>query len=75
MKIFISWSGERSKYIAVALKEWLPLVLHDLKPWVSDKDITAGERWAQAVAGELDTSNFGILCVTPENVKNEWILF
>ncbi len=75
MKVFISWSGKRSKALAVALKEWLPLILQYVKPWVSDKDISAGERWAQAIAGELESSNFGILCITPENIRSEWILF
>ncbi|MCB1345585.1 MAG: toll/interleukin-1 receptor domain-containing protein, partial [Rhodobacteraceae bacterium] len=56
-------------------KEWLPLVLQYAKPWVSDKDISAGDRWAQAIAGELESSNFGILCITPENINSEWILF
>ena len=75
MKVFISWSGTRSKALAVALKEWLPLILQYAKPWVSDKDISAGERWAQAIAGELESSNFGILCITPENLRSEWIMF
>ena len=75
MKVFISWSGKRSKALAVALKDWLPLVLQYVEPWVSDKDISAGDRWAQAIAGELDSSNFGILCITPENISSEWILF
>lgn len=75
MKVFISWSGKRSKALAVALKEWLPLILQYVNPWVSDKDISAGERWAQAIAGELETANFGILCITPENLRSEWILF
>jgi len=75
MKVFISWSGKRSKALAVALKEWLPLILQYAKPWVSDKDISAGDRWAQAIAGELESSNFGILCITPENINSEWILF
>jgi len=75
MKVFISWSGSRSKAVANALREWLPLVLQYAKPWVSDKDIGAGERWAQSVAGELDASNFGIICITPENLQSEWILF
>ena len=75
MKIFISWSGKRSKALAVALKDWLPLVLQYATLWVSDKDISAGDRWAQTVAQELESSNFGILCVTPENIKSEWILF
>ncbi|MEP2658021.1 MAG: toll/interleukin-1 receptor domain-containing protein [Sedimentitalea sp.] len=75
MKVFISWSGTRSKALAIALKEWLPLILQYTKPWVSDKDISAGDRWAQAIAGELESSNFGILCITPENINSEWILF
>ena len=75
MKVFISWSGKRSKALAIALKEWLPLILQYAKPWVSEKDISAGERWAQAIAGELESSNFGILCITPENLRSEWILF
>ncbi len=75
MKVFISWSGKRSNALAVALKGWLPLILQYVKPWVSEKDISAGDRWARAIAGELETSNFGILCVTPENLRSEWILF
>ena len=75
MKVFISWSGKRSKALAVALKEWLPLILQYAQPWVSDKDISAGDRWAQAIAGELESSNFGILCITPENLNSQWILF
>ncbi|MHA6880919.1 toll/interleukin-1 receptor domain-containing protein [Ralstonia pseudosolanacearum] len=75
MKVFISWSGKRSKAIANALRDWLPMVLQYVEPWVSDKDISAGERWAQAIAGELEASNFGIICITPENLHSEWILF
>jgi hypothetical protein len=75
MKVFISWSGQRSKDLANALRNWLPMVLQYVEPWVSDKDISAGERWAQAIAGELDASNFGIICITPENIHSEWILF
>ena len=42
MRVFISWSGERSKVLAQALKEWLPLVLHNVEPWMSEVDIAAG---------------------------------
>lgn len=66
MKIFISWSGDRSHQLAQALHEWLPLVLHYVKPWLSQADISAGSRWAQEVAKELETTNFGIICVTQE---------
>lgn len=75
MKVFISWSGDRSRALAQAFREWLPLVLHYVEPWVSDADIDAGERWAQSVAKELAASNFGIICVTSENVTSPWVLF
>ena len=75
MKVFISWSGARSKSLALALKDWLPLTLNYVKPWVSDKDIGAGDRWAQSIAGELEAANCGIICITPENLQSEWVLF
>ncbi|WP_140637359.1 toll/interleukin-1 receptor domain-containing protein [Methylibium rhizosphaerae] len=75
MKIFISWSDERSHQLAQALHHWLPLVLPYVQPWLSQADISAGDRWAQEVAKELESSNFGIICVTPENIGSPWILF
>ncbi|MEK6285971.1 MAG: toll/interleukin-1 receptor domain-containing protein [Acidobacteriota bacterium] len=75
MKVFISWSGERSQALAQTLRDWLPLVLHYVEPWLSEADIAAGERWAEAVAKELEASNFGIICVTSENVGSQWVLF
>lgn len=75
MKVFISWSGERSKALAGALHAWLPLVLHYVQPWLSEADIEAGQRWADHVAKELEQSNYGIICVTRENVISPWVLF
>lgn len=75
MKIFISWSGDRSKQMALALREWLPLVLHYVEPWMSDVDILAGDRWATDVGRELEASAYGIICVTRENLAAPWILF
>jgi len=75
MKVFLSWSGCRSKAVALALKNWLPLVLQYVNPWVSDQDIIAGDRWAVELGRELDTSNFGIICLTTENLTAPWILF
>jgi hypothetical protein len=75
MKIFISWSGNRSHALADSLREWIPLVLHYIEPWLSQTDIEAGQRWAEQVAKELETSNFGIVCITQENVSSPWVLF
>jgi TIR domain len=75
MKVFISHSGPRSRAIALALKDWMPLVLHYVDPWVSQKDIAAGDRWAVEVGAKLSDSNFGIICLTPENLNAPWLLF
>lgn len=75
MKIFLSWSGEQSKQLALILKEWLPNVLQSCVPWMSDRDISAGERWGLEIARSLDECNFGIICVTRENINSAWIAF
>lgn len=75
MQIFISWSGERSRLIAEAIRGWLPKVVQSVKPWMSDQDISAGARWLTEVSATLNTTNIGIICVTPENQHNPWLLF
>ena len=74
-KVFLSWSGSRSKKIALALRAWLPKVLQNAEPFVSEKDIDVGKRWSEEVARELEESAFGIICVTPENQTAPWLLF
>ena len=75
MKVFISWSGARSKEAARALHGWLPIVINAVQPWMSAEDIEAGARWGAYVADELSQTKFGIICVTPENQQAPWILF
>lgn len=75
MQVFISWSGDRSRRIAEALREWLPMVIQSVKPWMSDADISAGSRWLTEVSTVLNTATVGIICVTPENQHNPWLLF
>jgi len=75
MLAFISWSGELSHRIALALREWLPLVLPFIDPWVSSEDIAKGTRWTAEMASVLDRSNYGIICVVPDNVREPWISF
>jgi TIR domain len=75
VKVFISWSGEKSRAVANALREWLPQVLHAIDPFVSSKDIRAGTRWQAEIAGELDKTDFGLICVTQENQDAEWLNF
>jgi hypothetical protein len=75
MKVFISWSGESSKCIASFLHDWLPTVIQIIKPYMSAENIDKGERWSVDIANQLQETNFGIICVTPENIDAPWILF
>ena len=75
MKIFISWSGKQSQRVAEALADWLPYVFQTVTPWVSSEGVRAGSRWFLEVAKSLDEADFGILCVTRENMAAPWILF
>jgi hypothetical protein len=75
MKIFISWSGERSQALADAIKDWLKPILHFAHPWLSTADIKSGDRWSIEIAKELQDTNFGILCVTSDNLNAPWLLF
>lgn len=75
MKVFISWSGNRSKHIAAALKPWLKKVLQTIDPWMSSEDIDSGARWSKEISGNLEACDFGIICVTPENQSAPWIMF
>ena len=75
MKIFISWSGEKARRVAVALKAFLQDVNQGWIPWYSDADILAGQRWGAELATELETTEYGIVCVTQESLQNPWPMF
>lgn len=74
MKVFISWSGERSKKVAQALSTWIKQLIQATDPWISP-DIEKGARWSDDLGSRLDESRYGIVCLTVENLSSEWILF
>lgn len=73
MRIFISWSGEASREVALALREWLPNVIQTLDPFVSSKDIDKGEHWAQRLQDELREVGFGVVCLAADNLQSPWL--
>lgn len=75
MKVFISWSGDTSHRVAKIFRDWLPSVIQSVTPYVSSEDIDKGSRWSTDIAGELDESTYGILCVTRENLDAPWLNF
>lgn len=75
MKVFISWSGQHSKKLGEALRDWLPTVLQLVEPYFTPSDIEKGTLWSTDIAKQLSESQIGILCVTRENIHSDWILF
>lgn len=75
MKLFVSWSGEYSRQIAAALKRWIPAVIQSVEVFYSPEDIEKGDDWNSRLNQELEECKYGIVCLTPENVKAPWINF
>jgi hypothetical protein len=75
MRVFISWSGERSKAVAELLSEWIECVIQAVEPWVSSKDIDRGALWFTEINEQLANVSVGIVCLTGDNKDKPWILF
>jgi len=75
MKVFISWSGNLSHRVALSLRDWLPVVLPFIDPWVSSEDIPKGTRWGTELARELEGTHSGIICLVPDNLTEPWLNF
>lgn len=75
MKIFISWSGERSRQVAELLSNWIQCVLQAVDPWLSSKDIDRGALWFSEITNQLSNTHNGIVCLTKSNLNKPWILF
>lgn len=42
---------------------------------MSEQDIPAGARWGQEIGSHLEKADFGIICLTEQNLDAPWILF
>lgn len=75
MKVFISWSGERSRKVGELFNEWLQCVLQAVDPWMSSKNIERGTAWFPEITEQLGDTTIGVICLTQENKNKPWILF
>ena len=60
MKVFLSWSGDRSKAVAEELGSWLARVIQAVEPWISS-GMEKGVRWQGEVADRLEEAKIGIV--------------
>lgn len=75
MKVFLSWSGNRSKEVANLLNDWLCCVIQAARPWISTRDLDRGSLWFGEINDQLKDTTVGIICLTQENKARPWILF
>lgn len=75
MKVFLSWSGRKSRSVAALFREWMPTVLQALQPFLSSVDIGKGRAWRDRLRRELAETDVGLVFLTRENVRSSWPLF
>jgi len=75
VKIFMSWSGDKSRTFAGELKPWLEQVLPGTDVWLSSEDIDKGTIWFTEIIEGLGRCHCGVICVTRENHLAPWIHF
>lgn len=75
IRVFISWSGPWAKEVARALHSGINETFDAVTPFMSDSDIGAGQRGLAVIEKELQSSSFGIIVVTPENMHEAWLNF
>ena len=72
-KVFLCWSGTRSRRFAEILQDWLSKVLRpSLQPVVSTQIEKGYSPWFDELRNALDNSDCGILCLTAETVGSPW---
>ena len=74
MKIFVSWSGDKSRLAAEFMTKWIKQVIQATEPWIST-EIEKGSSWSSEIADKLDETDFGIICLTKSNLDSNWVHF
>lgn len=78
MKIFISWSKDAAKDIALSLHEWLPKVtLNHVKTWCSAdiKCLPHGSGYPEAILAASRDCDACLVILTRENLSGWWVNF
>jgi hypothetical protein len=50
-------------------------MLQGVEAFMSANDLESGGRWSHQLADELEQADFGIICLTPDNLDSAWLLF
>lgn len=72
-KLFISWSKDISREIAIELEQFIETVSSDFNVFSSTKHLQKGTRLIGEIESYLENSYCGIFIVTPQNLRSEWL--
>jgi len=61
--------------IATQLRDWLPKVHQSIEPFMSHEDIGKGIKWTAELVKVLEDCNYGLVCLSPENLSAPWLHF
>ncbi|HYG79116.1 MAG TPA: toll/interleukin-1 receptor domain-containing protein [Pyrinomonadaceae bacterium] len=75
LKVFISWSGNESQFVASRLRKLLKRICAGAEPWTSKDDLSAGALWPSVLMEQLKSTHFGIVCVNRANLGSAWLHF
>lgn len=75
MKIFLSWSKNKSKLLAEATKKFLSDVLGNSVEFFFSPEMYKGTRVDHEIHNNLVACDKCIVCITAENYKNPWLLY
>ena len=75
MKIFISWSKNKSRQLAEATKNFLERTLGNSVEFFFSPEMYKGTSVDHEIHENLLESSKCLVCVTSENFKNPWLLY
>lgn len=74
-KIFISWSKSKSRDLAIEIKGLLESLDPHSDVFMSEEDISAGERVQEKIIKKITDCDKLLLCFTQENKRSPWLLY
>lgn len=74
LTLFISWSKQPSRTIAIAISNWIQTCLPNVEIFLST-EIPSGQRWGRTLADHLEQVDYGILIYTRNNLDSLWMAF
>jgi nucleoside 2-deoxyribosyltransferase len=73
--IFISWSKAKSRDFAIEVKNLLESMNPQLSVFMSEENISAGERVQEKIINKIIECDKLLICFTRENKKSPWLLY